>query len=285
MRKNPKPDAQHATLYVGLTAVLNVLWNSSGKFALTGHKTLSEAHGFNPAWSVPSAPQTWESQWLDVESYLETIIPAAQVKYANEEGAVQAAVSSFTAQTRIMLDREVQLHFRDRITRTRILQEINQDIGSAVRAADVPGQPPKSFGGECDLIAVDDKGQLLAIEVKPRAVSSITWAAAQATVYAGLLQRWINQDPDAPTVLRGMLQQRKRLGLVSETGLTLPDRVTVKPVVALQRGYSVQFLDRLFSVQGKLLERQVGGPDLGVYSVSITGRLDCLEPPAAAELV
>jgi hypothetical protein len=82
-----------------------------------------------------------------------------------------------------------------------------------------------------------------------------------------------------------MLQQRRRLGLVSETGLTLPDRVTVKPVVALQRGYSVQFLDRLFSVQGKLLERQVGGPDLGVYSVSITGRLDCLEPPAAAELV
>ena len=49
MRKDPKTGAQHASLYVGLTAVLTVDWRGAGRFALSA----------NPTWSAgPSSPAT-----------------------------------------------------------------------------------------------------------------------------------------------------------------------------------------------------------------------------------
>jgi hypothetical protein len=48
-----------------------------------------------------------------VEGYLEDVIPLASAKQANKEGAVQAAVSVFSAGERVMVDREVALTFKD----------------------------------------------------------------------------------------------------------------------------------------------------------------------------
>lgn len=106
--------------------------------------------------------------------------------------------------------------------------------------AEVPGQHPTSFGGECDLLAVDARGRLLAVEIKPRNVSSIAWVGIQATIYAELFTRWLRSPrsaaADQPAVIiRDMLDQRTRLGLASPNRAALPDEPEVVPVVAIQR--------------------------------------------------
>ena len=71
---------------------------------------------------VEAAPRT--PRWRAVEGYLEGVIPLASAKHANKEGAVQAAVSVFSADDRVMVDREVALSFKDTSTKTRIFEEI-----------------------------------------------------------------------------------------------------------------------------------------------------------------
>jgi hypothetical protein len=122
---------------------------------------------------------------------------------------------------RVMVDREVALTFKDTSTKTRIFEEITAPYLDAVKTvAEVPGQHPTSFGGECDLLAVDARGRLLAVEIKPRNVSSIAWAGIQATIYAGLFTRWLRSPRSAAAdqpevIIRDMLDQRTRLGLAS----------------------------------------------------------------------
>ena len=142
-------------------------------------------------------------RWRAVEGYLEDVIPLASAKHANKEGAVQAAVSVFSAEERVMVDREVALNFKDTSTKTRIFEEITAPYLDAVKTvAEVPGQHPTSFGGECDLLAVDARGRLLAVEIKPRNVSSIAWAGIQATIYAELFTRWLGLHVPLPQTSR-----------------------------------------------------------------------------------
>ena len=178
MRKNPKTGAEHATLYVGLSSVLQVTRIKGDLLRLHGHKNLAgKHHAFDPAWSNPMTAKELTPRWHAVEGYLEDVIPLASAKHANKEGAVQAAVSVFSTDERVMVDREVALTFKDTSTKTRIFEEITAPYLDAVKTVtEVPGQHPTSFGGECDLLAVDARGRLLAVEIKPRNVSSIAWA-------------------------------------------------------------------------------------------------------------
>lgn len=156
MRKNPKTGAEHATLYVGLTSVLQVTSIKGDLLRLHGHKNLAgKHHAFDPAWSNPMTAKELTPRWRAVEGYLEDVIPLASAKHANKEGAVQAAVSVFSTDERVMVDREVALTFKDTSTKTRIFGEITAPYLDAVKTvAEVPGQHPTSFGGECDLLAV-----------------------------------------------------------------------------------------------------------------------------------
>ena len=217
---------------------------------LHGHKNLAgKHHAFDPAWSNPMTAKELTRRWRAVEGYLEDVIPLASAKHANEdviplasakhankEGAVQAAVSVFSTDERVMVDREVALTFKDTSTKTRIFEEITAPYLDAVKTvADVPGQHPTSFGGECDLLAVDARGRLLAVEIKPRNVSSIAWAGIQATIYAELFTRWLRSPRSAAAdqpevIIRDMLGQRNRLGLASPNRAALPD----EPVLHLR---------------------------------------------------
>src|SRR5450759_4819422 len=117
MRKNPKTGAEHATLYVGLTSVLNVKRNKD-RLQLVGHKWAVEGRfGFDASWTKPMSVSALETQWHAVDDYLEAIIPAASAKHASREGAVQAAASGFNSGDRIMFDREAALHFKDTATK------------------------------------------------------------------------------------------------------------------------------------------------------------------------
>ena len=59
----------HASLYIGLTAVLNVR-ERRGEFALSAHKTHRAAGRFDPSWSVFQSPATLAQDWPAVDAYL-----------------------------------------------------------------------------------------------------------------------------------------------------------------------------------------------------------------------
>jgi hypothetical protein len=209
-----------------------------------------------------------------VESYLDAVIPKASAGRAAVEGAVQAAISSFDSEDRAMLDREVLLHFCDVSTKNRVMESVSADLVYALRSAAVPGSPPVSFGGKCDLLAIDSSGKVLAIEVKPKGVPTIVWAPAQAIVYARLLRLWTRHDPEATEILSGMLGQRADLRLATNIVPALPPPPEVVPVVAVQRGMSTEHRRRLGAVWDHLLDRGVDdAAKLEVYEVTLTGRL------------
>ena len=63
------------------------------------------------------------------------------------------------------------------------------------------------------VLAVDDDGRLLAVEVKPaNAIAGIAKSPAQVALYATLWSTWLDETDDSVQVLQGMLDQRARLG-------------------------------------------------------------------------
>jgi hypothetical protein len=188
MRKDAKSGRQWATVYAGLTGVLN-LEERRGGFRLTAHDTWSRNanFGFRQHWREDLTKGELASEWHDVELYLERVIPAATRSHGVTEGAVQAAVSKSADASWLMLDREVVPSFRDQLTKKRIIAECYEPIVKAL-PTDLPGVRPTKFGPECDLLALrPETGQLVAIEVKPYDGAGLAWVAAQAWMYAMLL--------------------------------------------------------------------------------------------------
>jgi hypothetical protein len=271
-RSNLKTGAQHASLYVGLTTVLDVHWKPD-LVRLAAHRRYHSA-GFDPTWTSWAPVSTAQARSEAVDDYLDAVIPEAAAGRAAVEGSVQAAVSSFDSGQRAMLDREVMLHFRDTSTRKSVMDSVSVDLLRSLDNAPVPGARPKSFGGKCDLLALDSDGRLLAVEVKPKGVSTIVWAPAQAIVYARLLHLWTRNDPLAAEIISGMISQRQELHLLaSRTPRPVP-MPEVLPVVAVQRGMSQKHRERLFAVRRHLRERGIEeAARLQIYEVTLAGRL------------
>jgi hypothetical protein len=277
MRKNPKTEAQWATLYTGLTAVLNVHRTRDG-FRLSGHKTWSQnpRFGFNPDWVQSASEAVWRQRWREVELYLERVIPVATKSHGLTEGAVQAAVSGSRGRSIFMLDREVTPSFRDRPLKTKILTGLSRGIVDALPRDLGAGRVPGHFGSECDLLGIDETGRLLAIEVKPYTGGSIAWVAAQATMYARILTEWVRSDGQARNHLDRMVEQRAQLLGQNQGVHRSAESLTVVPVVALQRGASDKALQRMLDVRDCLGKTDLGVPPTEVLQVSITGDLEPL---------
>lgn len=102
---------------MGLTTVLDVHWRP-GSVKLAAHPSF-HGSGFHRPWMSWTALTEAPGRTADVDNYLDTVIPKAAAGRAAVEGSVQAAVSSFDSENRVMLDREVLLHFRDTPTKNR----------------------------------------------------------------------------------------------------------------------------------------------------------------------
>ncbi len=279
-RKDPKTDAQHVTLYAGLTAVINVVRRPHGKIRLTTDEHWRQKEmGWQQTWLQDRTPDEWRRQWPSVEDYLEAVIPVATLEKGTTEGAVQAAVSGFNSAHRVMLDREVLLAFKDDHLKKQIMQALSKDlIAAAAGVRGIPGVPKTSFGGRCDVLALDDQGRLLAVEVKPKNTPTIVWAGLQATMYARLLRRWLEERtytgwPSPQEVLQGLLEQRRALNPGLRGPAAVPTTLEVVPVVALQRGANTAYVDRLLEVKRQAPSLGVDEPALEVHRVSITGEL------------
>ncbi len=280
-RKNPKTNAQHASLYVGLTSVLNVEAKSSNTFRLTTHQTWARSKNWDNTWGAGKEAAHWSAKWRDVETYLESVIPiAARGSHASKEGSVQAAVCSFRGERqRAMLDREVMPSFKDAYTKKKILEDCAAPLLEALKTKPAPGKPPARLGPECDVLAIDTTEQrLIAVEIKPSNTSTLAWAPAQATMYASVLTEWITRDEDWFAVVEGTVEQRRRLGLIPRLEISALKREVI-PAVAVQRGANTKYMDRMWAVQDALIAAGVGYPDLKVYEVSLSGRLDSIEHP------
>lgn len=280
-RKDPKTGRQWATLYVGLTAVVNVIDKGSKGLALDAHKTYRDPAlklGWSDEWAVAASADTWEERWPLVEAYLERAIPkiVTDGRYVKTEGIVQASVSGhFLDQSRVVIDREALPYFRDTATKTEVHATYNDPLVEALeRRRPAPGAPPARFGMECDALAVDAAGHLVAIEIKPGSVASLAWVSAQATMYARILQHWVDNDQTWRSTITKMFAQRQALGLVPPDFQLPTLQPRVVPAVAFQRVASPVFIQRMYDVQDALLDEQVGDPELAFYAVAPSGRLD-----------
>ncbi|GIG19292.1 hypothetical protein Cch01nite_00160 [Cellulomonas chitinilytica] len=285
MRKNPKSGAQHATLYAGLTAVLNVK-ETRGGLRLGAHPTWSEGpYGFSPHWGDSLTLDEVRSEWSQIELYLERVVPKAVRDHGMTEGAVQSVVSRSESGDWAVLDREVIPSFVDTAYKRSVLDECMAPMTDAAwAAAESLDRPPASLGAECDLLAVDADGRLLAIEVKPLGAGTIAWVPAQATMYARVLQRWIDVDGEtaldgaAPRqVIAGMLAQRQSLGQVVGFSVALPDDLRVTPVVVLQKGAPPVQKDKMRRVRDALARRDLQVPQVELYEVSILGDFERID--------
>jgi hypothetical protein len=275
-RKDAKSGAEHASLYVGLTSVLDVHHAKSGKLKLKVHQTHQKNGRFDPAWSTPMTADELAAVWPDVELYLDRIIPLAAKSHGTKEGAVQAAVSAHRSPDRVVLDREVTPSFRDTAYKTEFMAACQEPILSALAVADLGfGGVPKKLGNECDALAVDAAGRVLAVEVKPLGVGSIAWVAAQATMYARILQRWLDADvPEGSRpgeILGAMLAQRHAVRLAPRLDASGVPAGKVVPVVALQRGASAEMIRRMCAVRDALATVELGVAPVEIYEVNLMG--------------
>lgn len=156
-----------------------------------------------------------------------------QERWTRSEGALQAALSQWPERFEV-LDRESVLqHSSDEVRRT----YITHACGPAKAAAQMLGYKKgieKGFGNELDGLAVDASGRILVIEAKDGSdVVGVGWTAAQVSVYLRLLQRWVDESPEAGTDLEDMLEQRRQLGF-SSSGTSVGRPLQLVPVIVLK---------------------------------------------------
>ncbi|MHB1535831.1 MAG: hypothetical protein ACYC1D_14735 [Acidimicrobiales bacterium] len=271
-----------ATLYVGLTKVVDLHYMAKRAFHLDAHATYKQLKlGWDLSWEKNQPPERLAEQWPMVEAYLERVIPSVGPRFL-KEGAVQSAISGFAAQDLVVIDREAAVTFKTQTQKNALYKELSAPLLAAVRQSNGAKwweAKPTSLGGECDALAVTKDGVLLAIEVKPaKATAAISWAPLQVRHYANLFSKWASTAANASEVIQEMVDQRVRLGLISgHVRPTIGDTLTVRPVIAIAHGWSDVALGRLAEVQGRLVDAGLNDPALEVCSVNLAGRLDRLQ--------
>lgn len=190
-----KPGGHWATLYCGLTKVLDLHYLASRGFRLNVHPAWQK-HGWDPAWSSYRRAGFDPNTWREVERYLERVVPFVGPSFL-KEGAVQSAVSAFRSRNLMVIDREAAVAFSSQSEKTKITKDLARPLLDALvpEARRWWSSRPRTLGGECDALALDaSDGALMAIEIKPAKASTIPWAPVQVRHYAGLLNAWASQD-------------------------------------------------------------------------------------------
>jgi hypothetical protein len=121
-----------------------------------------------------------------------------------------------------------------------------------------------------DVLAVDARGRLLVMEVKPAdTLTGITWAPLQVSFYAHLFSHWSEAvGEESAEILNRMLRQRITIGLEEESSVSLSYPLDIVPVVAIQDPVvHPQALARLDVVQDQLLEAGQGWDNLEIWLV------------------
>lgn len=252
----------HATLYLGLTRIIDLCFDGGHRFKLLGHsqsKTFTDTHArlFDEKWSrwQPLADLDAASK-LSRDRFADAVIERARQgkgRYLSKEGTLQAQLSRFPDRF-VVIDRESVIGYRDNAARADFLAQARGPLEQAIdqlrqsgkawtrtravtpaqEEASAP-QRPHSFGNELDALAVDRQGRLLAIEAKHGSdMGGVGWTPAQVAVYLRLFEAWIEDDrAHAQRVLGAMLDQRHRLRPASDDPPALSEPLKVVPVIVI----------------------------------------------------
>jgi hypothetical protein len=266
-----------ASLYSGLTKVVDLHYLPSKGFKLSAHKThATEEHKWDPAWETYDTAASWSSRWGAVEDYLELVIVSVGPQHL-KEGAVQSAICGFASAELVVIDREAAITFGSQPEKDAKKKATAAPLLAALQRDDAPTwwkSRPTSLGGECDALAINAQGQLWTIEVKPADASTLPWALVQVLHYAYLFRAWGEEDAGATSVLQGMLNQRRKLGLThGGRDFTVQSPLDVRPVLAFDRGASQTARERLGEVHRHLTAKGIK-VDVDMYEVNSIGRLD-----------
>lgn len=271
-----------ATVYVGLTKVLDIK-ERNGQFRLDAPPTYTALPQFDVTWRQWQDLTDLENEWYSVLSYLETAIAMVRREFTDAEGAVQSALCSGAAEQFRVVDREAVLAHTNTAARSATTDPLQIALNQALGTANNGERwwpslrSGVSLGAELDVLAVDEAGRLLAVEVKPaNAIAGIVKGPAQVALYAALWSIWLDEADDSAQILQGMLDQRARLGLGRPGPLHSPEGVV--PVVAVGPGkLGKEALPRLRevaqAVQPVLRERRTVQP-LEVWFIDDQG---CIE--------
>ena len=241
LRKRRQSSWSYVSLYVGLTAVLEIHACGDG-LKFNAHGTHRDAGAFDDAWKRPMTTEAAQAEWPRISRYLDRATLAVAPRHITNEGLVHAALCSGQSDQYRVINREVSPNFTDTAARKAIEGELGDPIRRAAQTAErsLRGSSrgeAKAFGTGTDILAADNSNRLLVIEAKPSRSKEILSAPKQVIFYAGILQRWIAQDPGAAVnALNQMLDQRVTLGLTSPGPQLQAQGLRIVPVVAIGPG-------------------------------------------------
>lgn len=245
LRRNRKTRVSTASLYVGLTKIIDV-HEKGGLFWLGARPAYCSLPEFDPGWTSPSNPQAPSKNLQGISHYLDVADRLVAARYLDTEGVVQGLLCSGNSTAFTVISREAAPAFRDKSTKARWTEEVGSPLKRFIEGAGRSDRwwpsirnhgklPP--FGSEVDILSVSNDGDLYAIEVKPPSTSQgLTWGSAQARFYAEMFARVIERDTDAVSNLSGMLAQRRSLKLSPSNGMELKSQPSVIPVLAIGSG-------------------------------------------------
>lgn len=238
----------HASLYIGLTSVLNVR-ERRGQFALSAHKTHRAAGGFDASWSAFRSAANLAGDWPAVEHYLDRLLEGRiDPRWYRREGVLHALLCSGSSEAYGVVQREAAPWADGPPLVGDVVKATSDLIWVAAQTAgrSEPWWPGirdrgvrKAMGDELDVLALDRRGRLLCMEAKPaEETAGIVWSVAQVLVYAELFGRWVAQDAAAAaSAIAAMAEQRAALALL-DPSWTMPPAppMRVVPVVAIGPG-------------------------------------------------
>ena len=239
LRSAPKDRETWATLYYGMTALIN-LQELKGKFKLTADKKYMALTSFDDAWTTWQPRDRVEDAWPRVETYLGEITEFVSGSSAlSKEGPVHASLASTNSDAYRIIQREARPSFRDTQVRKQRLAAWVRPFNEALdRHSDGSKWWPRDVkvGSSLDFLAVDIGGRLALIEAKADNASAgeLAKVSVQAGVYAAMFADLLREvRPDALDAMANMLRQRTRLGLSRKGVLHLREKGQVVPVVAI----------------------------------------------------
>ena len=265
-----------ATIYCGLANVLHLEYRKTRGYRLRADDQHMTANKAGPpegilGWTTWSTPARLMAGWPAIEAYMAGQFNGTAPRWANE-GAVQAMLCAYGGESYQVIDREAVFDFRDTAERERIHKALRAPLLDALDVPTPEGwwRPPASLGGELDILAVDARGRLLVMEVKPADnLPGITWAPLQVSLYTRLFHHWSEAvGRESAEILNTMLRQRIAIGLEEASSVSLSYPLKIVPVIAIQDPVAhPQALARLNAVQAQLLKAGQGYDNLEVWLV------------------
>jgi hypothetical protein len=243
LRKQPKGPASWASLYLGLTSVLDV-YEQGGQFRLAAHGTHRAAGRFDPSWGTWQPLDVLAARLPQVDQYLLRVVPMVHPRWLNREGRVHALLAASPHTGISVINREASISFSNQPIKDETCRAWSDTLLAPLAATGRTEswwttQLTKKLGTSPDFVAVDDDGRLLVIEAKPAsAAAGITGGPVQVSFYATMYAAWLAEAAAAAREgLQRELDQRRQLGLdPSGSDRRLVTPTSVVPVLAIGPG-------------------------------------------------